>query len=64
MKIEIDKPILEGGGYVIGECNCCHEKETRIYFFERRYDKYGENLFIDKLCRRCWMELEDYIKRR
>ena len=60
----IDKPILEGGGYVIGECNCCHEKDVRVYFFERRYGKYGENLFIDKLCRRCWMELEDYIKRR
>ena len=28
----IDKPILEGSGYVIGECNCCHEKDTRVYF--------------------------------
>ena len=62
--MKIDESILKGGGYVIGECNCCHEKETRVYFFERRYGKCGENLFIDKLCRRCWMELEDYMKRR
>ena len=32
--MKIDKPI--GGGYVIGECNSCHEKEVRVYFFERR----------------------------
>ena len=62
--MKIDKPILDGSGYVIGECNCCHKKETRVYLFERRYGKCLDRVFIDKLCRRCWMELEYYIKGR
>lgn len=59
----IDKPRPEcGGGYVIGDCNCCDRKGVRVYFFERRYGRYGENLFIDKLCRKCWMREDDYTK--
>jgi hypothetical protein len=60
---DIDKP-KSTYGYIIGECNCCHAKNVRVYEFERRYGKYLENVFIDKLCRRCWMELDDYIKKR
>ncbi len=56
----IDKPILEGSGYVI----VATKKEVRVYEFERRYGRCGEKSFADKLCRRCWMELKDYIKRR
>ena len=59
----IDKPKTTCG-HIIGKCNCCHTKNVRVYEFERRYGRCGEKSFIDKLCRRCWMELEDYIKRR
>lgn len=30
--MKIDKPILEGSGYVIGECNCCHKKRHESLF--------------------------------
>ena len=57
----IDKPKSESG-YIIGECNCCHDKDVRVYEFERRYGCNGEHSFVDKLCRICWFSLEDYIK--